>query len=886
MCEICSQFRPLDDDCVYQEDSQFFSTVIEGADAASNAGTAYDISVGDTFTGALSSETDVDWIEVHLVAGESYQINLNGSTNFVDSVLYLYNSNGTIVGYNDDGGPGYYSALSYTASSTGTYYIGVEAYQYGASNYGSYSVELTEIAPPDVATVEELATYLTNGFWEDNGAARRAFDTSSSNVITVNISDLNATERGLARAALEAWEMVADITFQETTSAGADITFYNDENGDSTSLNAYSTSSVSGNTITSSEVIISSGWVNSSMGDEIGTYGFQTYIHEIGHALGLGHQSNYNGSASYPADADFINDSWQLSIMSYFSQDDNTAVDASYASLITTMMADIYAIQDLYGAANAGSATDGDTRWGAGTGLNNYLGDIIEDIAGGGTNSYSGDPIAFTIFDASGVDTIDLSFSPYNDMIDMRDGQFSNVIGLTGNIGIAVGTVIENLFAGSGNNTIYGNSADNEIHAGAGNDAIEAMGGDDTVYGDAGEDTADLGSGNDRFDGSTGDAYGDLVYGGSGSDTMVGGNGDDEFRGEAGWDRLYGGIGSDTLVGGDGLDRLYGQDDDDTIYGDDGDDLIYGGDGDDWVSGGTDNDTISGDAGNDTLLGGDGDDEVNGGTGNDTISGNAGIDTLNGGDGNDIISGGAGTDYIYGDAGADRVNGDDGGDWISGGDGWDRLWGGDGADYVYGNDGVDRLYGQDGNDTLYGGADGDYMYGGNDNDFLRGEGGADIMTGDAGLDTLYGDGGGDRMYGGTQNDTLIGGDGWDRIYGQDGDDDLSGDQGNDYLYGGLGADTLNGGTGDDVLQGNGGSDSFVFDTDALGSDLIQDFELGIDRLELSDALWDGANLTAAQIVATYGGVSGSDIILDFGDTIITLSGLTDLNALSADISLI
>ncbi len=883
MCGICEAFRPTDDDCVY-EDNATYATITEGSDAAAGTNTNYTMSVGDTFSGTLSSNSDVDWVEINLTAGETYTISMTGSSTLTDTYLDLYDAGGNVVTYDDDSGPGLYSEITFAATSSGTYYIGGAAYP-NASNYGAYTIDVETTEPVAEGSLDELADYLTDGFWSDYGGDWRSFNTSSSNVITVNISDLNATERDLALAALESWEMVADVSFSVTTSTGADIMFYNDDNGNSTSLNAYSTSDLSGNTINSSDVVITSGWVNSYMGDEIGTYGFQTYIHEIGHALGLGHQSAYNGSANFPSDADFANDSWQMSIMSYFSQSENTNVSASLAYLVTTMMADIRAIQNLYGAAGAGSVTSGDTIWGVGTNLNNYLGDLFNDWENGTNTVYSGDPIAFTIYDADGTDTLNLSISTSDDRIDMQDGTFSDVDGLIGNVGIMVGTVVENLYAGSGNDDITGNSANNEIYGGAGDDTIRALDGDDIVDGEGGSDIVYLGDGADRFNGSS-DVDGDTVYGGAGSDIMSGGSAMDELRGEDGWDRIYGGDGNDLIVGGQGNDRLYGQDDNDSIYGESDDDIMYGGNGADWMSGGTGDDRVSGDAGDDELYGGDGNDYVYGGTENDTIYGNGSTDRLYGQDGNDTIFGGAGRDYIYGGDGADRASGEDGNDIMFGGAGYDRLWGGTGSDSINGEAGVDRLYGQDGDDTLSGGEDADYLYGGNDNDTLFGDSGADILSGDAGVDQLDGGTEGDRLYGGTGDDTLIGGDGYDRLYGQDDNDILYGGQGNDYLYGGDGNDTLYGGTGDDTLVGNVGEDTFVFDEVALGTDMINDFTLTEDTLSLSSDIWGGTTLTANQVVSTYGVISNGDLILDFGDTTIILSGVTDTAGLASDISII
>ena len=119
--------------------------------------------------------------------------------------------------------------------------------------------------------------------------------------------------------------------------------------------------------------------------------------------MGLGHQGNYNGNATYGTDETFQNDSWQMSVMSYFDQNSNTSVAASYARLLTPMMADILAIQNLYGASNA---TAGNTIWGANSNLGGYLGGVFGEATGGADMpGYNGNLMAFTIADSGGGTT-------------------------------------------------------------------------------------------------------------------------------------------------------------------------------------------------------------------------------------------------------------------------------------------------------------------------------------------------------------------------------------------------------------------------------------------------------------------------------------------------
>ncbi|MFY0659638.1 MAG: M10 family metallopeptidase C-terminal domain-containing protein [Shimia sp.] len=654
------------------------ATITEVGDAPANTSTPYTISVGDTFTGNINN-TDVDFIAITLTEGQQIQVSVTGD----DPRIWVLDSTGTAFEYNDDidaNGGNYDSFVTFEATYTGTYYFAVNGYNSVSS---SYSLTVDTFTPIADGSVQDMADYLTSGYWTDTGRAARSFDTSESNVITVNITALSAEGQKLARWAFDAWELVADITFQEVATT-ADITFQNTDAG------AWSSSSVSAGKILSSTVNVSTDWL-ATYGTTVNSYSFQTYIHEIGHALGLGHQGGYNGAAEYGIDEDFGNDSWQMSIMSYFDQTDSLGTNASYANIMSAMMVDIVAIQDLYGAAGGSSATAGNTVWGPGSLLDGYLGDFFNGLLS------SAGPVALTIYDYSGTDLMDFSAYTTDARINMNGGEFSDVGGLIGNLGIAVGTVIENVNSGAGNDRITGNSVGNVINSKDGNDWINAGDGADLVRGGKGNDVLLGGNNNDS------------LYGGAGLDTLIGGNGNDSMDGNSGSDTMFGGAGNDRLFGGGGADNIFGGGGQDTLNGGDGDDLINGNSG---------SDTVYGVNGNDKLFGGGSDDLLYGGSGNDTLSGD---------DGNDVVYGNAGSDRLNGGTGDDSLLGGDNGDSLSGGSGNDTLNGGNDADLLNGNTGSDTLLGGSGNDTLLGGGG---------NDVLEFGAGNDVGDGGLGTDTF------------------------------------------------------------------------------------------------------------------------------------------------------
>jgi len=272
--------------------------------------------------------------------------------------------------------------------------------------------------------------------------------------------------------------------------------------------------------------------------------------------------------------------------------------------------------------------------------------------------------------------------------------------------------------------------------------------------------------------------------------------------------------GKDRFDGGRGNDRLDGGDDNDKIGGGDGDDDLIGGNGNDMIEGGSGLDVISGDDGNDKLSGGSDDDVVDGGAGKDNVTGGAGDDSLHGGSGNDGVKGGLGDDDINGDDGDDTLGGDDGDDTLSGGLGSDKIDGGKGNDHL--------LAGEDaGNDKLSGGAGEDLV------DYSAASTG---MTIDLAIGVAFGT----SSTAASGTDKLMG---IEDVLGSTFGDVIIGSKDSNKLAGGDGNDTLTGGRGSDTLTGGAGGDVFVFtsvkDSDLKKTDVITDFTVGVDSINLS-----------------------------------------------------
>ena len=246
------------------------------------------------------------------------------------------------------------------------------------------------------------------------------------------------------------------------------------------------------------------------------SYIYKEILHELGHALGLKHP--FEGQYVLPPDKD----NTLYTVMSYtpykaYVIEISPSLEISYvpeAFPITFQLLDITALQYLYGKNL--KATSGDDIY--------KLGDLYEKKA------------YYTVWDAGGFDTLDLSSTDYPSYVNLNPGTFSSVgfhslddlksevlnrllkLGLSyrsaeliannivynpemkdklytgeNNLAIAYDTYIEKVITGNGDDVVIDNDKDNVIITNGGNDTVILQGGgNDYVNGGAGFDTVKI----------------------------------------------------------------------------------------------------------------------------------------------------------------------------------------------------------------------------------------------------------------------------------------------------------------------------------------------------------------------------------------------------------
>jgi len=458
-------------------------SVTETVDAAAGTSTAYTLGIGQSAQGTLSVAGDDDWYTVNLVAGQTYSFALIGTGTHAlrNPLLILRNSNGTQLAINDDGGPAFSSSITFTASVTGTYYL--DASSSTSAGTGQYGISASTGTKPNFdvpmggGALDAFATWslrgtgatITYGF----RASPAPYTVQGHNVGT--FSQVSPAEMAAVQQILQEWGDVANVTFQQVNPGGYTdnatilIGNYADPNDGAGAFAFFPGSTAS----TAAEGDL---WLNLSGGVStssvpVGSFSYFAIMHELGHALGLSHPGDYNAAPgqtiTYANNAQFVQDTEQNTVMSYFGGALTGELPGGFATGYTPMLFDIYELQQLYGA-NA-TTRAGDTIYGFGS-------------TAGSLYAFSTTSIpAYCIWDAGGTDTLDCSAYGAGQVINLNQGTYSNIGGGQANISIAIGAVIENAKGGFGNDTILGNDANNALSGSFGNDTIDGGLGFDTA---------------------------------------------------------------------------------------------------------------------------------------------------------------------------------------------------------------------------------------------------------------------------------------------------------------------------------------------------------------------------------------------------------------------
>ena len=342
------------------------TTMIEVSDdAPADISTSYTLEPNQEIQGQLHRSDDKDWFKTGLTTGTIHTVTVTGDAGIT---ITLLDSTGKKILSGVPTPTG--AVLEVNPSETTDYYIEIKG------NEDITDTEYRLIIKKDVplGTVDDLASYLTDGYWEHFEASRRKFNVNADDpTVTVNLATLSEDGKELARIAFESWTIISGLEFDYIETEDADLTFTNIPGNNA---QAYSTVDEEGHIIRS-EVNIPPDYLDKH-GYNIDSFAFSTFVHEIGHAIGLGHPGPYNGiSVTWGVHNVYKIDSWQYSIMSYLNQDINKLHDASFAYNVTPMIADIIATQALYDdleiAHNAG-----DTVYGVNSNFTGYLADYFE----------------------------------------------------------------------------------------------------------------------------------------------------------------------------------------------------------------------------------------------------------------------------------------------------------------------------------------------------------------------------------------------------------------------------------------------------------------------------------------------------------------------------
>ncbi|MBF0213619.1 MAG: DVUA0089 family protein [Magnetococcales bacterium] len=148
-------------------------TALAADDFSANSSTTGRVRVNEEpVQGTIEQAQDKDWFSVRLTSGVAYRFQADalGSDGLDDPYLTLLDADGTVLRNNNDSGSGNNALLSYTPTTSGTYYLQARDYGNGTGRY-----ELSATADDDAtATIATTAAAVLDG--QVSGAVETAQD--------------------------------------------------------------------------------------------------------------------------------------------------------------------------------------------------------------------------------------------------------------------------------------------------------------------------------------------------------------------------------------------------------------------------------------------------------------------------------------------------------------------------------------------------------------------------------------------------------------------------------------------------------------------------------------------------------------------------------------
>jgi serralysin len=704
--------------------------------------TTVTIAPGGTINAWVSPEDDLDFVRLDVVQGRTYLISQRaaGDTPMADPLLFLYTNTGAVARFDDDGGNGINSLITFTAAYTGTYYI--EAGSWGGGDTGQYALDVRQMGSDSVgatnATSVALALGTTFGFTETSGDVDRyavtleagqfyTFEVAggadyNSNYLSLPAGELDTRLRlrdssGNLLVENDDIDFPSDISSAFGFTAKTSGTYYLD-------VAPYS-GRTGGYTIDFKQVDFDGLNVLDSIdwGTKLPDNNVTVYFVKAGETMGGETSLGWNQVEQTAA----------LNALKVYQNVLNITVtvvdDPSKADFkLITVNSDSYLgrfIPPGENGAGFGYFARNGTGWteevASGGGLQQggygFITLVHEFGHGfglahphdtGGTSEVI--PGVFGPFGSYGAYELNQGIyttMSYNDGWQLNpDAVNGNPVpatvswGWQGTLGALDVALLQQKYG-----------ANTSFNAGANTYALPTA----NVAGTYWATIWDTGGVDEIVQNGTRDATIDLNA--ATIDYSFSGGGLISYA-----DGIFGGF---TIAQGVVIENARGGSGNDTLIGNAVANVLTGNAGDDWLSGGAGGDTLNGGAGFDIAsyqsasagviasLGSPG------GTGGEAAGDKfSGIEALEGSNFADRFTGGNGDDTLWG------MGGDD---YLEGGNGLDMLWGGDGADTLIGANGNDTLMGEGGNDTLDGS---------NGNDVLNGGAGNDVLTGSLG-DDIY-----------------------------------------------------------------------------------------------------------------------------------------------------